>query len=541
MFRGKSLPFRINLWYTAFIFALSVGLIIMISIAGHMAQRSEVQKSLIRSVERNMDEIEVDNGVLDIESDFAFQSGNVNTLVFSGAGEILAGAYPEGTDIDEPLQNGEFKTVKAGGTDYYIYDSIIEYSKYEYKINGITGEVFSLESEGIDGYVPYEGDLGLKGDGCEISYSRAFDIALENSGISKDSAVLITAKVYEYYDNPLYELEFVSAEKAYEDIWVRGVMRADSEDGIWNTITLIALLLLPLYIAVASFAGYRIAGKAMKPIKKLRETANEIQSGHDLSKRIETDDGDPDIRNLSESFNKMISRLDSSFSAQRHFTSDASHELRTPVAVIMAECEYQLGENIDPEIRESFESINKQALSMKNLITQLLSFTKIEQGAHRFDMEKANLSVLVQSVAEDMGKIAAKNIKITCEAQKDIVMAMEVSLMARLIQNLISNAVIYGKENGYVKVLLTRQGDDTVLSVEDNGIGIQAEETEKIWQRFYRVDKAHSREEGCSGLGLAMVKQIAELHGGRVKVESEAGKGSIFTVIFSSDDRQNRN
>lgn len=540
MFKGKSLPYRINLWYTAFIFILSVGLIIMISIAGHMAQRTEAQQNLIRSVERNMDEIEVDDGVLDIESDFAFKNGNVNTVVFSDAGEILAGEYPEGISTDEPLQNGEFRTVDIDGKDYYIYDSIIEYSKYEYKINGVTGDVFSNESEGIDGYTPYEGDLNIKGDGCELTYAEALSIALKDKGISEDSVVLITAKVYEYYDNPLYELEFYSAEKAYEDVWVRGIVRADSEDGIWRTITIIAFMLLPLYVAVASFLGYRIAKKSMKPIKELRETANEIQSGQDLSKRIEIDDSDPDIKNLSDSFNNMIGRLDSSFSAQRHFTSDASHELRTPVSVILAECEYQLSEDLDEEVRESIESINKQALSMKNLITQLLSFAKIEQGSHRFEMSEENLSDIVRSVAEDIAKIGTKNIEIICQVQDDITMTMEVSLMARLAENLISNAVRYGKENGFVKVALARQGTDIVFSVEDNGIGIDEADIGKIWQRFYRVDKAHSREEGCSGLGLAMVKQIAELHGGRVSVESEVGKGSIFTVIFPDGNGQNR-
>ena len=512
----------------------------MISIAGHMAQRTEAQQNLIRSVERNMDEIEVDDGVLDIESDFAFKNGNVNTVVFSEAGEILAGEYPEGISTDEPLQNGEFRTVDIDGKDYYIYDSIIEYSKYEYKINGVTGDVFSNESEGIDGYTPYEGDLNIKGDGCELTYAEALSIALKDKGLSEDSVVLITAKVYEYYDNPLYELEFYSAEKAYEDVWVRGIVRADSADGIWRTITIIAFMLLPLYVAVASFLGYRIAKKSMKPIKELRETANEIQSGQDLSKRIEIDDSDPDIKNLSDSFNNMIGRLDSSFSAQRHFTSDASHELRTPVAVILAECEYQLSEDLDEDVRESIESINKQALSMKNLITQLLSFAKIEQGSHRFEMSEENLSEIVRSVAEDIAKIGTKNIEIICQVQDDITMTMEVSLVARLAENLISNAVRYGKENGFVKVALARQGTDIVFSVEDNGIGIDEADIGKIWQRFYRVDKAHSREEGCSGLGLAMVKQIAELHGGRVSVESEVGKGSTFTVIFPDGNGQNR-
>ncbi len=536
MFNRKSLRFRINLWYTVLICFLSVLLIVLISVLGKNAQHTEAQQDLIRSVERNIDEIEAENGLLDIESDFAFNHEGVSVIVFSSAGEIIGGSYPEGARTDEPLENGRTETVTIGGEDYFIYDSMIEFSKYEYKINGENGEVFSSESEAIDNFTAFEGDLDAVGEGCEISYREAYEIALEDSGISEDVTTLIMARVYEYYDVPMYELEFYSGEKAYDDIWVRGIMKADNEDGIWDTITVLALLILPAFIALGALFGDRIAKKALEPLKQLNETVTKTQSGDDLTRRITAGDSDPDITSLAENFNKMFSRLRASFEAQRHFTCDASHELRTPVAVVLAESEYQLGEEgHSEEVRESFETIYKQALSMQKLISQLLNFTKMEQGSLKLDLTEENLSELVESVSDNIGRVQEKNINIIKEITADITLNMDVGLITRLCDNLISNAVRYGKEGGYVKVRLRKESDKIILEVEDNGIGISEENLEKIWQRFFRADKARSREDGCSGLGLPMVKQIALLHGAEVYAQSQENKGSIFTVIFSQN------
>ncbi len=542
MLKRKSLRFRINLWYTVLICFLSVLLIVLISVLGKNAQHRAAQQDLIRNVERNIDEIEAENGLLDIESDFAFNHEGVSVIVFSSAGEIIGGSYPEGTQTDEPLENGRTETVTIDGEDYFIYDSMIEFSKYEYKINGENGDVFSSESEAIDNFIPFEGNLDEVGEDCVISYRRAFEIALEDSGLSADETTLIMARVYEYYDVPMYELEFHSSEKAYDDIWVRGIMKADSEDGIWDAITVLALLILPAFIALAALFGDRIAKRSLEPIKKLNETVSITESGDDLTRRIESNDSDPDIKQLADNFNKMFSRLQVSFEAQKHFTSDASHELRTPVAVVMAECEYQLSEEgLSEDAKEGFETIYKQADSMKKLISQLLEFARIEQGSLQTDFTTENFSELIKGVCEDISRFSKKDICINTDIAPDIMMNMDVGLMARLCDNLISNAVRYSKESGYVNVTLKKDGEKIIFKVEDNGIGISKENLEKIWLRFFRVDKARSREEGCSGLGLPMVRQIAKLHGGEAFAESEENKGSIFTVIFNENSGKNQN
>lgn len=532
--KNKSLSFRINLWYTLLIAALSLALIVFINISGINTQRSQAQQRLIRSVERNIDEIEVENGVLDIESDFAFQSDSTKIVVFSAAGDIIGGSYPDGIEITEPLESGRFQTTTVGSQKYFIYDSIIEFNKYEYKINGLTGEVFSSESEGIEGVTPFDGNLDYTAKGYNLTYRDAWEKALEASGFTEENTVLLMAKPSEYNDIPLYEIEFYSNEKAYSDIWVRGVINANSEDGIWNEITAVALLLLPLLVIFASFIGGKIAKKSLLPIAKLNETVSKIQSGTDLSRRISPTDSDPQIKKLAENFNKMFSRLQKSFEAEKQFTADVSHELRTPVAVIMAECEYQLSQpSLGDEEREGFETVNKQAVSMQSLISQLLNFTRIEQGLEGIEMENADFSELIAELCENMAPIAQqKGIEITTDIDSEILMDMDISLMSRLCENLISNAIHYGKQGGHIFVSLKRKSDGILLSVADDGIGIEKENLEKIWQRFFRIDKSRSREKGCSGLGLAMVKQIAELHSGTVKVESEIGKGSTFTVRF---------
>lgn len=534
MLKKKSLRFRINMWYTLLICFLSVLLIVLISFMGKNAQHVKAQENLIRNVERNIDEIEVENGLLDIESDFAYYNDGVNVIVYSADGRIISGSYPEGVVIDEELKSSGIKSTYSGNKKWFIYDTLIEFSKYEYKINGETGEVFSSECEAIDSFTPYEGELDDFAKDCTITYRQAYEIALKDSGVTLESATLIMAKEYEYYDVPMYELEFYSTQKAYDDIWIRGIMKSDSEDDIWNTITIVALLILPMFIALGAVFGDRITKKALESLKQLNETVETTQSGDDLTRQIDTAYGDPDINALAENFNKMFSRLASSFKAQKHFTSDASHELRTPVAVVLAESEYQLSEEgLSDDVRESFETIYKQATSMQRLISQLLNFTKIEQGSVEIDMCEENLSVLVESVCEDIGRVQEKGIEIKTDITPDITMNMDVCLIARLCENLISNAVRYGKDGGYVKVSLKKEEEKIILKVEDNGIGISKENLDKIWLRFFRADKARSREDGCSGLGLPMVKQIAHLHSGEVFAESEEGVGSIFTVIFN--------
>ena len=527
--RNRSISSRLNLWYTVLMCVLSVGLIISIVAVARMAENSEAQQNLIRSVERNIDEIEVENGLLDIESDFAYRSGETYAVVYSSEGKILGGDYPEGFHREIPLEAERFD--KFDG--YYIYDTRVEFTKYDYKIDGETGGIISSEVEGADYYTEYSGSLDFYGDDCEISCKEAFDIAVRKSGLDPDSIDIINVKSYEYNDDPVYEVEFYSSLKAFDDIWVRGVVKADGVDGIWAVLVRLAIILLPLYIIVCALVGRVITRRALSPVKLLSEAVEETHSAKDLTKRVNVTDGDPLISGLADKFNEMFSRLQLSFESEKQFSGDVSHELRTPTAVILAECEYQLSRGeLDEEDKEGFEEIQKQAESMKKLISQLLEITKMQQNNGQLPMEKEDLSLIVNAVCDDAESVDKKGITLIRDIDEGITMDMDILLMTRLVSNLLSNAYNYSKEGGEVTVSLKRKEGRIRLSVADKGIGIAKEHIDKIWNRFYRVDKARCREEGCSGLGLPMVKQIAVLHGAEVSIKSVEGQGSTFIVEF---------
>lgn len=524
---GKSISSKLNIWYTLLMLFLSVGLIVSVVTAARFAQNSQAQQELVRSVERNIDEIEVENGLLDIESDFAYRNENTYAIVFSEDGKILGGEYPENFTLDIPLVEKQFE--KFDG--FYVYDTKVQFTKYDFKIDGEDGEIISSEVEGADFYTPFNGSLDFFGDDCEISCREAFEIAVSLSGLDRDSIDIINVKNYEYNDDPIYEVEFYSTEKAYNDIWVRGITPANGLDGIWAVLIRLATILLPIILILSVLVGKIITKRALYPVKLLSEAVRETHDGKDLTKRIRVDDGDPLITGLANNFNEMFRRLELSFQTERQFSGDVSHELRTPTAVILAECEYQLSrDELDTEDRESFETIEKQAQSIKQLISQLLEITKMEQGSVQQNFEKEDLGLLVNAVCDDAEALSQKGITLSRDIESGVELPLDIMLMTRLVTNLVSNAYQYGKENGTIKVSLKKESGRAVLSVADDGIGIDKEHQDKIWNRFYRVDKARCREEGCSGLGLAMVKQIALMHGGDVSLQSEIGKGSIFTV-----------
>ena len=265
-------------------------------------------------------------------------------------------------------------------------------------------------------------------------------------------------------------------------------------------------------------------------MEKVIAAAESISGGEDLSRRIGLPRGRSEINRLAGAFDDMFDRLERSFHAEAQFTSDASHELRTPVAVILTECDtLEQGAPTAEDYRAGVEVIHGQARQMSRLITQLLHITRLEQGTQKLETESADLSELARSVCTAQAQLAPRGITLTCDAPDPVTLPLDVTLMTRLLNNLISNAFRYGRDGGHTAVSVVREGDTAVLSVADDGIGIPPALQERIWQRFYQVDPARSGSEG-TGLGLFMVRQIARLHGGTAEVSSIPGQGSTFTV-----------
>ena len=243
--------------------------------------------------------------------------------------------------------------------------------------------------------------------------------------------------------------------------------------------------------------------------------------------------GPREMRRLSAAFDRMFARLEKSFDAERQFTSDASHELRTPITVILAECDRAKRKACTRgDFLESVGVIEQQSEHMSQLVQALLGLTRMEHGTDKYPIKRMDLSALVCSCCEECPPPPGSHAEVELDIQPDIQAACNAGLMSRVVVNLLQNAYKYGGEQVRVRVSLHENADGkAVLRVADDGPGIAPEDQDKVWQRFWQADPSRG-EDGGSGLGLAMVKEIVQLHGGSVGLESTPGKGSIFSVTL---------
>ncbi len=312
-------------------------------------------------------------------------------------------------------------------------------------------------------------------------------------------------------------------------LWMRGTISASTSEAALNSFETAAIWVLPILLIIAIAGGCIIVYFSLNPIKKITETASQISSGDDLHKRINIKSNAPEVRNLTDTFNNMFIKLNESFDMQKQFISDASHELRTPMSVIMAQCDYSLSEEqTNQEYIDAIKMIKKQGRNMSNIIDGILELSRIENNSDRYKKEVLDFSEAVKLICFDMKLIREKNIELNYEVEDEIKINGDRALISRLLTNLISNSYRYGNENGYINVKLKKEDSSAVLSVEDNGVGIAQNDIDKIFDRFYQADS--SRGSSGNGLGLSMVKDIAKWHGGTVSVESELNKGSKFIV-----------
>ena len=290
-----------------------------------------------------------------------------------------------------------------------------------------------------------------------------------------------------------------------DGVWVRGVVRQPELDDAMHRLLDLSLLLLPLVVLVSGVGAYCIVRRAFRPIDRIVAAAEEISEGCDLSRRIGLPPGKDEISQLAAAFDQMFERLERAFEAESQFASDASHELRTPTAVI-----------------------HRQADRISGLIGQLLQMTRMEQGTAKLSAEQADLSELAEVVCEEQCTVYPDR-DIRTRLQPHVMAWFDVTLMTRVLQNLLENACRYGGEQ--ITVEVRQEQDEAVLSVLDNGEGIPEDQQEKIWKRFYRCESSRSGGQG-TGLGLPMVAQIIAMHGGTVTVNSTQGLGTRFTVRF---------
>ncbi|MCC8059236.1 MAG: HAMP domain-containing histidine kinase [Clostridiales bacterium] len=429
--------------------------------------------------------------------------------------------------IQKTIRDGLIEIVEGNIDEVEYYDSIDEI----YADNDV-----DYYTRYNDGYIEIDDDFLNAVNQIYTSLSQSDGtllfgenpIAKETAGLtfadSEVQRVRIDGTLYYVFDRRLDA-------DGLEGLWLRGVVAETQGEAELSNISRTSLILLPSLVLVAVIGGFLIAGRMLWPIRQIADTAAQIREGNDLRKRIDLGEGTDELHRLADQFNEMFARLDKSFQTQQQFVADASHELRTPVAVIRAQCELALEQEQTPEeYVEALEVIQRQSRKMNRLISSLLDFTRLELQPERYTKENLDFSQLVESVCADLSMLREKNIELTCETEPDVLISGNRELLTRLLTNLVSNAYRYGRENGHTMVALRSDAGNIALSVQDDGIGIAAEALPNIFDRFYQADT--SRSGGGNGLGLAMVKEIAGFHGGRVSVESESGHGSIFKIIF---------
>ena len=375
--------------------------------------------------------------------------------------------------IQKTVRDGLIETVENNVDEIEFYETLDEMN--------LAGDVDQFMAW-KDGYLEVDDDFLDQVNGI---YTALYDssqsllygenpIAMESLEIPLENAVIRKLKVegvlYYIFDR---ELEG----EGLDGLWLRGVVSEEQTRAEMSSITRLSLVLMPVLLILAVIGGYIIAGRMLWPVRKISETAEEICNGNDLKKRIDVGEGQDELHQLAAGFNGMFELLDQAFEMEKQFTSDASHELRTPVAVILAQCELMMGEEKSPEeYQHALSVIERQSRKMSKLIQDLLMYTRLELKTDKYKKEQVSLSEIAESVCEDMALIRKKGITLTRQVQEGITCSGNQMLLTRILVNLISNAYRYGKENGHILVKLEKNMYEIRIYVEDDGNGIAQEE-----------------------------------------------------------------
>jgi heavy metal sensor kinase len=283
-------------------------------------------------------------------------------------------------------------------------------------------------------------------------------------------------------------------------------------------------------LALGLGGEWLIVTRALRPVAKISAAAEKISSG-DLSQRINVAETDSELGQLATVLNSTFARLEAVFVHQQQFTSDAAHELRTPVSVLLTHAQNGLASGCaSEEHREAFEACQRAAYRMRTLISALLALAQLDDGSSRARRTNFDLARTVRECAELLQPLAdERGVKILAEPAP-LQAYGDAEQLAQAITNLMGNAIQYNRPNGEVRVTLEARGPEVVLRVQDTGVGIAATDLPRVFERFFRADK--SRTSGGLGLGLAITKTIVAAHGGTIEVSSNVNFGTTFTIIL---------
>jgi heavy metal sensor kinase len=299
----------------------------------------------------------------------------------------------------------------------------------------------------------------------------------------------------------------------------------------------ILLLALPLTLALASGGGLFLAGRALRPVDQITRAAQTL-GAHDLSQRLNLDLPDDELGRLARTFDAMIARLDEAFHRQRRFTADASHELRTPLTIIKGDLSLALARPRDAEYyHRVLAEVDEEVDGMGRLVERLLALARTDAKGVSLQRQATDLSALLADLTEQTRPLAeARGLDLVAQIAPNLAATVDPDAVTQVVLNLLDNALKY-TSSGRVRLSAhpSGSGDRVQIAVSDSGPGIPAEHLPHIFDRFYRVDRARSRELGGAGLGLAIARDLTQAHGGEISVTSVPGEGSTFTVHLPTE------
>jgi len=295
------------------------------------------------------------------------------------------------------------------------------------------------------------------------------------------------------------------------------------------------LAAFPIILVLGSLVGWVLARRSLSPIGYIASKTQSI-TANNLNERFTTRGTDDEMDSLIRTINEMIARLESSFKRIAEFTADASHELKTPLCALRGEAEVLLSRGRTPEeYQEGLAHFIERFDQLNRMINDLTLLSKFDSSQVELEMIPLRLDFLIQGIC-NFFRVLADQKKITLEVNsiQEIIVRGDRTRLQQLFTNLIDNAIKFTPEGGAIHITVEKNNGSVQVKIKDNGVGIPKEEQEKIFKRFYRVDKSRSKETGGVGLGLSISEWIAQAHQGRIEVDSELNQGSTFTVFLPS-------
>lgn len=347
------------------------------------------------------------------------------------------------------------------------------------------------------------------------------DVILQDQSLST-----ITINDIEYYMYDLY-IENING----EPIWIRGITLSNDETQVISDAIHLLFITLPIIVLIAGIGCFIISKKALEPINKIIKTANDIKNSNNLSLRINLKDKTDEIHTLANTFDSMFDSIEKAFDIEKDFTRDASHELRTPITVILAQTSYAKDNKLTKEETTNMvKVIDNEANKMNTLTNNLLNLARLDKGIYTLNKENTNLSELLEIICEEYSLNKTNNITLTKNIDENIYVDIDKDLFIRCITNLINNAYKYRKKDGTIKLTLTNIDNQIIIKIKDNGIGIKKENIDKVFNRFFQEEPSRNNNDISMGLGLSFVQEIIKLHDASIDIKSVKNKETTFTI-----------